>query len=172
MLQQNGEFSAHTVVTYCRKRILTWPLSRLIQFTAILLQSSYENAVCRFHHCKSWDSKCLTHTRKPLHRHCIHKMILWKISNRKHIEQKSSSVFKMCEREKSWLSSWLWKACPTLSDIMPSSWQSNAAKGKMPCTLGICPRKKAEWYRLLCSWTQISCGGVRRQRRGLLTCLV
>lgn len=124
-----------------RKQILTWPLSRLIQFTVTLLQSSYENAVCRIHHCKSWNSKFLTHATKSLPRHCIYKMILWKISSSRDW-RKSSSVCKMCEWEKSWLSSWLWKACPALSNIMPSSWQSNAAKGKMPCTLGVCPRNK------------------------------
>lgn len=70
-----------------RKHILTWPLSRLIQFTVILLQSSSENAVCRFRHCESRNSKFLTHATKPSHRQWVYKMILWKNSNSKDIEE-------------------------------------------------------------------------------------
>lgn len=60
-----------------RKQILTWPLSKLIQFTVILFQSNFKNTMCTIHLCKSWNPKFLTHATKSLHRHCIYEMIWW-----------------------------------------------------------------------------------------------
>lgn len=77
-----------------RKQILTWPLSKLIQFTVILFQSNFENTMCTIHLCKSWNPKFLTHATKSLHRHCIYEMIWWfggKKKKKKRKKQKTNS---------------------------------------------------------------------------------
>lgn len=139
-----------------RKQILTWPLSRLIQFTVILLQSNYENTVCRIRHCESWNSKFLTHATKSLHRHCIYKMILWKISNSKDIEENLHLFAKHVSGRKTDSAPGCERLALLWVILRQVVGRAMLQRGKCLALWGFAPETNQS--DILCSWTQNSLG--------------